>query len=296
MASYSIKDIELLSGIKAHTLRIWEQRYNFLEPKRTETNIRFYDDEQLKKILNISLLYKHGYKISKIDQLTEDKLREEVLKIHTHSSSNEVFMDTLIHCTLEFDEMLFTKTLNQILSKQSFEMGISEVVFPFLQRIGLLWTTGSIRPVQEHFISNLIRKKIISATEALNNSLPEQQRNRFVLFLPEHEMHELLLLFSDYVIRKAGHDTVYVGNCVPWEDMEFIRSKFQPDFLVSFFSTPFPSAGIQQFVSHMSASFPSCKILLGGGVMKAEIHEVPSNVFLCTSYPEFTVHLGPKKQ
>ena len=203
-------------------------------------------------------------------------------------------MDNLIHCTLEFDEALFSKTLNQILSKQSFEIGISEVVFPFLQRIGVLWTTGSIRPVQEHFISNLIRKKIISATESLNSSLSDQERKKFVLFLPEHEMHELLLLFSDYVIRKAGHDTVYVGNCVPWDDMEFIRSKFKPDFLVSFFSTPFPSAGIQQFVSHMSASFPDCKILLGGGVIKAEVQDVPSNVLLCSSYAEFIAHLGPK--
>lgn len=290
MATYSIKDIELLSGIKAHTLRIWEQRYNFLEPKRTETNIRFYDDEQLKKILNISLLYKHGYKISKIDQLSNEKIKEEVLRIHQQSTSNDLFMDTLIHCTLEFDEALFTQTLNQILSLQSFEIGISEVVFPFLQRIGGLWTTGSIRPIQEHFISNLIRKKIISATEALPENTRDD-RKKFVLFLPEHEMHEMLLLFSDYIIRKAGHQTVYVGNCVPWEDIEFIQSKFNPDALVSFFSNPFPAQGLSNFINRMSESFPHCQILLGGSVLQDEILSIPQNVSVCHSYKEFVSHL-----
>src|SRR5579885_2715942 len=170
MSRYSIKQVETLSGIKAHTLRTWEQRYEILKPKRTDTNIRYYTDEQLRLILNISTLNKNGLKISRIAQMSQGQLQDEVLKIEATAQQPDFLVDSLIHTMLDFNEQLFEKTLSNAIKKIGFEETFDKVVFPFLVRTGVMWQTGGVKVVQEHFISNLVRKKLISAIEEVSTA------------------------------------------------------------------------------------------------------------------------------
>ena len=195
MAQYSIKEVETLSGVKAHTLRIWEQRYHLLTPERTDTNIRFYSDEQLRMLLNIATLNRNGMKISKIAGLEKGALNQEVLKVFESANQPDNLLDSLIHSMLDFDERRFEKTLSDAILKIGFDDAFVKLLFPFLIRTGILWATGAVRIVQEHFITNLIRRKIYVAIDSVFVE-PNKQSKKFILFLPEGETHDLLLLFT----------------------------------------------------------------------------------------------------
>jgi DNA-binding transcriptional MerR regulator len=219
--TYSIKDLELLSGIKAHTIRIWEQRYDLLHPVRTDTNIRRYSEDDLRLLLNVAILNKKGYKISKIAAFKKDEVAREAYRMLATDNTTEVQMDGLRHAMITLEEEEFNKIFANLTMRYGFEEAMIKVVYPFLELIGVLWQTGAITPLHEHFASSIIRQKIIVALDML--PVPgEDPKKGFVLACPELEYHELGLLFANYIFRSRGYHTVYIGANVPLRDMTLI--------------------------------------------------------------------------
>ena len=276
MGIYSIKEVETLSGIKAHTLRIWEQRYDFLRPERTDTNIRHYTDEQLKLILNVATLNRSGMKISKIAAMDEKERAENVLKSYELTTEPDSLTDSLIYSMLDFDEKRFEKALSSAIVKLGFEDAFSRLIIPFLIRTGVLWSTGAVRVVQEHFISNLIRRKISAATD--NVYVQENPtKKKFILFLPEGENHELVLLYTEYLLRKKGHDVVYLGASLPFDQLPFVTEAFKPDYLVTYQTISLEHLPFQEYLNRLSAMFVQCKIIVGGSLLTSGKYTLPTN-------------------
>ncbi len=224
---FSIKDLENLSGIKAHTIRIWEKRYNVLEPMRTDTNIRVYDSQNLQKLLNITLLHNHGYKISKISKSNSKEIAELVKKIITEKNAKNHALNAFKLAMMNFDQTLFTITYNELLSKKTFKDVFVEVFIPLMEEIGLLWQTETITPAHEHFISHLIKQKILVNTEILQNSSPTKNDKVFVLFLPENEIHELGLLYLNYELVLNGYKTIYLSESIPLDNLKSMPNYFE---------------------------------------------------------------------
>ena len=225
-AVYSIKDLEKISGIKAHTIRIWERRYNIVEPKRTPTNIRYYSDADLKRLLNVSILNQNGIKISKIADLDDEQLRGRVLDLCLDGHNNTVQIESMMVAMLDLDEYKFQNILSGSVIKRGFEETMEQIIFPFLDRIGVLWQTGSINPGQEHFISNLVRQKLIVA---IDNEMQFKQPEglKIIFFLPDRELHELSLLFYNLMARKEGVEVIYLGVSVPMKDLVQVQEVTQ---------------------------------------------------------------------
>jgi MerR family transcriptional regulator, light-induced transcriptional regulator len=259
-SNFSIKDLEKLSGIKAHTLRIWEQRYGILKPKRTDTNIRLYCNDELKQLLNITMLYNHGFKISKIASLNNTQLIDEVNKISQTPSQSTFQIDLLLIAMVELDEMKFEKIISNNILHTGFTHTIENVIYPFLQKIGIMWLTGSINPAQEHFISNLIRQKLIVAIDGITTS-PNSYSKKFVLFLPETELHELALLYYHYLIKSIGHQVIYLGQSVPINDLKKVSEIRQANFLLSVFTQINKP---EEYILNLIKLFPHQKIWLAG--------------------------------
>jgi MerR family transcriptional regulator, light-induced transcriptional regulator len=212
---FSIKDLENLSGIKAHTIRIWEKRYNVLEPMRTETNIRLYDIANLQKLLNITLLHTHGYKISKISTLSKEQLLQLVNEIINDKTFKNQAISSFKMAMINFDQTLFMTTYNKLLAEKSFRDVFYEVFLPLINEIGILWQTDTISPAHEHFISYLIKQKILSETEKVQLRPHSNTDRIYVLYLPLHEIHELGLMFINYEILSQGYKTIYLGGNIP---------------------------------------------------------------------------------
>ncbi len=261
MSTYSIKDLEQLSGIKAHTLRIWEQRYDLLKPKRTDSNIRYYDDEDLKLILNVSLLYDNGFKISKIASMPHESIREEVLNLTERSLTHEDQVHALTICMIEMDEDRFDKILTTNIIKIGFEQTMLNIIYPFLSKIGLLWQTGAINPAQEHFISNLVRQKLIVA---IDGQISSGSGKKFLLFLPEGELHEISLLFAAYLIKSKGHKVIYLGQSTPFKDVESVYKLLEPDFLLTVLTTLPAGKTAQMYIDILSEKFSKSEIYVSG--------------------------------
>jgi len=234
MGNYSIKDLEKLSRVKAHTIRIWEKRYALLEPDRTDTNIRSYSDENLRKLLNISFLNNNGFKISKVAKMSDTQIRDQVLAMQEGDGGITDHVESLILSMTELDEDRFEKVMGSCVLRSGFETTMLEVIQPFLQRVGVLWQIDAVKPGQEHFISNLIRQKVISAIDGV---IPEQRSDPLTIlfFLPEGELHELGLLFGHYLARKLGHRPIYLGQSVPFDDLAPVVEYRRPDILVTGF-------------------------------------------------------------
>jgi DNA-binding transcriptional MerR regulator len=230
MGVYKIKDLENLSGVKAHTIRIWEKRYNILKPNRTDTQIREYTDAELTTLLNISLLNKHGIKISRIAEMSPNEM-SSLLKKKEIENFEDCFHENLLLALLDLNENLFKQTLEQLISEIGLELTYTKHLIPFLERIGLMWIVGSINPAQEHFISNLIRQKLISEIDKIE--VNEESSEAVVLFLPEHETHELSLLFYDFLLKKNGLKTYYLGQMLPYESLILSIEKINPKAIVS---------------------------------------------------------------
>lgn len=277
ICKFSIKDLEKLSGIKAHTLRIWEQRYGILKPHRTDTNIRWYCNDELKNILNVSLLNNHGYKISKIAELNKDEIAEEVSKIVNCQINECEQVSSLIISMVEMDEQRFEKIISNQILRKGFSNTIEEVIYPFLQKIGVMWQTGSINPAQEHFISNLIRQKLISAIDGVIPPENKKQK-KFILFLPEGELHEISLLYYNYILKANGHSVVYLGQSVPLVDLQRVYEIRNADYIVSVLTHGTQSA--EAYIIELSKTFPKVKLLLSGYQVLDQKIKLPSNVEL----------------
>lgn len=223
---FSIKDLENLSGIKAHTIRIWEKRYNVLEPMRTETNIRMYDLLNLQKLLNITLLHNYGYKISKISELSSERIPQLVNEIISEKSAKHHAISSFKMAMMNFDHSLFFSTYNKLLSEKSFREIFYEVFIPLINEIGLLWQTNTITPAHEHFISYLIKQKILTHTEKVQILEPTRTDRIFVLYLPMNEIHELGLMYLNYEILSQGYKTIYLGESVPTESLKDMKKHF----------------------------------------------------------------------
>ncbi len=279
MANYSIKDLEHLSGIKAHTLRIWEQRYNLINPKRTDTNIRFYDQDDLKLVLNVSLLKDNGYKISKIAQMEKQELFDEVLKVSERATS---FADQIYGLTLsmiDLDEARFEKIIATNTLKLGFERTMLNIIYPFLSKIGIMWLTDSINPAQEHFISNLIRQKVIAAIDGQYNDYELLDNSKkYMLFLPEGELHELSLLFANYLIQARKNKVVYLGQNMPFYDLRAAQIVYEPDYLFTVLTSKPQDQTAKEYIHTLAAEFPNTPILVSGAQVIGEDLDLPENV------------------
>jgi methanogenic corrinoid protein MtbC1 len=231
---FSIKDLENLSGIKAHTIRIWEKRYNVLEPMRTDTNIRYYDLPALQKLLNITLLHNHGYKISKISKLTPDKISILVREIVNEKSVKHHAINAFKMAMMNFDQTLFFNTYTNLLSEKSFREVFYEIFIPLMNEIGLLWQSETISPAHEHFISYLVKQKLLVNTEKIQLLEPTKDDRVFVLFLPLNEIHELGLMYLNYEIILNGYKTIYLGESVPIESLKDIKKYFDKVTYISY--------------------------------------------------------------
>ncbi|MEP6733885.1 MAG: MerR family transcriptional regulator [Chryseolinea sp.] len=261
MGKYSIKELEQLSGIKAHTIRIWEKRHKIIEPSRTSTNIRFYSDDDLKKIINVSLLNNHGIKISKIADMSVDDVFKKVLQLSESKNDVQVHIDQLVVAMIDLDEAVFERILSNLILRYDFERTILEIVYPFLEKIGVLWQTENITPAHEHFISNLIRQKLIVAIDGL--PIPDKSSQKAVLYLPEQEQHEIGLLFYHYLCRKHGYRSFYLGQCVPYGDLLSIVENHAPQLIVSCLTSSL-AMPIEDYLNKLTSDFASCRILLSG--------------------------------
>jgi DNA-binding transcriptional MerR regulator len=263
VSQYSIRDLEHLSGIKAHTLRIWESRYGILAPKRTTTNIRFYDSDDLKRVLNISVLNDHGYRISRIARMLPEELHEEVIKLSRDFSHYPDQINSLTLSMIDLDESRFDRVINTNMQRIGVEKTLLEVVYPFLIRIGVLWQTGAITPAQEHFISNLVRQKLIAAIDSQSHVYTSRTR-KFILFLPEGELHELGLLFANWIVKSRNHRAYYLGQSLPLSDLISVCDTVKPDYIFSIFTNSPTEEEIRTYISALTGIFKPHQLLFTG--------------------------------
>lgn len=249
---FTIKDLESFSGIKAHTIRIWEKRYNLLTPNRTDSNIRYYDISNLQKLLNVSLLNNHRIKISKIADLSDSQIlanvREVISKNGIENQSSNMFKLAM----LNFDETLFVKTYNGLLAKYSFREIVKKIFIPLLNEIGLLWQVSSITPAHEHFITNLIRQKIYTNTESIQLSEVSNNSRLFVLYLPLNEIHELGLLYLHYELLLHGYKSIYLGQSVPVSNLNDVLKVHETCCFVSYLTVEPSKISVEAYIDTVS--------------------------------------------
>lgn len=281
---YSIKDLEYLSGIKAHTIRIWEKRYGLLAPNRTDTNIRMYSDEDVRRILNVALLVKNGYKISDVAAFDEVRLQAEVLRINRNSNVPEKKIAQLLFQTVNLDTLGFETLLDNMIGEYGFANTILNVVFPFFERIGILWQAGSIYTAHEHFVSSLIRNRLIRET----GKFEIQATSKTVLFfLRENEWHELGLLFFNFMAAQAGLRSVYLGQNLPFGDLSNLLINSSFDFVCTSFIQAIEKSELEQYLANLSLVFNGSKILITGRQISIYKPKLPVNVTFIKNSNDF---------
>lgn len=248
---FSIKDLENLSGIKAHTIRIWEKRYNVLEPMRTDTNIRLYNIQSLQKLLNITLLHEYGYKISKIATFPEEKIPQLVREIISKKNSQNYAINSFKMAMMNFDQEIFFNTFDWLISEKSFKEVFKDHFLPLLKELGLLWQSQTISPANEHFMSHLIKQKILIYTEELQILKPTKTDRVFVLSLPVNEIHQIGLLYLQYEILLKGYKTIYLGESMPIENLEDLTRHFNTITFVTFMTIQPDHSIVNQYVKKM---------------------------------------------
>ncbi|WP_339756177.1 MerR family transcriptional regulator [uncultured Winogradskyella sp.] len=247
-SQFSIKDLENLTGIKAHTIRIWEKRYNLLNPKRTETNIRYYDLASFQKLLNVGYLNNNGYKISKITTIEEEEIPKLVREIASKNDVDNHAINTLKLAMLNFDQALFYNTYKSLLKEKSFRGIFYDVFIPMLSYIGLLWQTDTITPAHEHFITTLIRQKIIANTERIQSKQVNNSKKTFVLYLPDNEIHELGLMFINHEIISNGYHSIFLGPSVPLNSLTDIQNYYDDIIFVSYFTVKPEKENMRKYI------------------------------------------------
>jgi MerR family transcriptional regulator, light-induced transcriptional regulator len=282
VAIYSINDLEKLSGIKAHTIRIWEQRYELICPERTKTNIRYYDDFNLKLLLNIALLNKNGIKISKIATMSKADIQEKVSQISEVNFQYDTQLDAITIAMIEMDEYKFDRILSSNIQQMGFERTIMEVIYPFLERLSLLWLTGSVNPVQEHFMSYLLRQKVIVAIDK-EPIVSGKDVKKFLIYLPEGERQELSLLFMHYMLKSRKNHVIYIGQDITLDDLRDTYDIHKPDYVFSLINEPFSKVSIQQYIDSVSSLFEKSQILFSGYQVVNKELKIPQNITVLDS-------------
>lgn len=265
MSLHSIKEMERFSNIRAHTLRIWEQRYGLLKPKRTGTNIRYYDDEQLKKLLNVCVLLKKGVKISRISKLNSAQIHDEISTLIKNVSTEDVYVETIINQCLvaaaTFDEILFEKSFSNAVLRLGIHDTYVKIIYPLLVKAGLMWNNSDIMPAQEHFLSNLIKQKLNAAIDAL--PLAQGNPETWILFLHEEEEHEIGLLFASYLLKKNHKKVIYLGQRVPEENLHAVVKECKPSYIYTFFVKTYPKKEIAEMLNRISKKNKSTLCISG---------------------------------
>lgn len=262
MQNFSIRNIELLTGIKAHTLRIWEQRYDFFKAPRKESKQRFYSNEDLQKLLCISFLYHNGWKVSKIASLSDEEIKQEVEKITLSPANFQSYLQRLLQAAIDFNEAAFLDALNQLTNTIGFEKTIRDVCYPYLQRVGLLWDTNRVIPAQEHFSSYIIQNRLISETEKFSEK--QNEAPELILFCPENEHHELPLLYLNYLLRKNGWRVLYLGKNIKLDDLKEVGQLPGIQYLYLHLITNFTGLHIDDYLEILRKTFPDKTILASG--------------------------------
>lgn len=284
MSVYSIKDLEYLSGIKAHTIRIWEKRYQLLDPNRSDTNIRSYSDDDARKIMNVAMLVKNGYKISNVARFADEKLKAEVLRTNHFFGEPERNLDQLMVHAVNFEIVEFERYIDQLIDEYGFTKVIQKFVFPFFDRIGILWQAGSIFSAQEHFVSNLIRKRLICETEKYERK-PESKTILF--FLRENEWHELGLLFSNYLAAQAGLQCIYLGQSLPASDLPGLLANKPFDFVCTSIIQAMEKAELESYLAKLASVFLKSHILISGRQVALHEPKLPANVWVVKNANDF---------
>ena len=291
-STFSIKNLENLSGIKAHTLRIWEKRYNLLEPERTDTNIRRYSLDSLKRLLNVTLLYNHGFKISKIASLNEEEIPELVRSIALKSNSEQVAINAFKLAMINFDYDLFDTNYNEILQHHDFQYVFLNVFMPLMRELGILWQTGAISPSHEHFITNLIKQKIHLQTETLQRKKSQRTDHPiFVIFLPENEIHELGVLYLNYLILNNGYRTIFLGQSLQTSSLETLYSYNSKFYFVSYLTVEPNKEEIMTFLTNFHQNLledrDSKLLLFGPQQIEIDTDKLPGQIELFRSVESF---------
>lgn len=282
MAIYSISDLEKLSGIKCHTIRMWEQRYGVLRPKRTDTNIRYYEDDDLQVLLNIAMLNRHGIKISKIAAMTKEDIAEKVGDVSDFKIELDAQLDVLTLSVIEMDEFKFARIFDNHVDQLGFEKTMLEVVYPFMEKLSLLWLTGSIKPVQENFITQLIRNKLIAAIEK-EPLTSNRKAPKFMLYLPKDEQQELSLLFMQYLLKKRGFQVINLGANLALIDLKDACHIHHPDYVFTVLSETFNREPVQRYLENLRDAAPGSKLLLTGYLVASQSVKTPENVTILSS-------------
>jgi len=286
---YSIRDLEVLSGVKAHTIRIWEKRYHLLTPYRTDTNIRFYNDIDLRRILNVSLLVNNGFKISKVALFDELKMKESVLEVTKKNTTEPDYVDRLILNMLNFDNIGFIKLMDEIIAKKGLEEAVVKVFFALFERIGTYWQVGSIFPAQEHHVTSILRQKLLAETDKIG--FENLNGSTILFFLPDGELHEMSLLFYSYLAKKYGYNVIYLGQFVPFDDLIKVQSHIKIDHVFTAFINPLPKEDLENYLVKLKETFHEQKIFITGWQVQHVNPELPRTVKIVKDYKDFKKYL-----
>lgn len=289
MNFFTIRDLENLSGIKAHTIRIWEQRYSFLKPKRSQTNIRYYESDELKTLLNIALLNKYGYKISQIDKMPVEMMKEKILSLTGDGVQQEILINDIMHSMIELDGEKLEEILDGYIMNNGIDKTINQLIFPFLEKIGILWLTDHIKVAQEHLVSNIIRQKLIMGIEKVSNL---QIGNKLVvMFLPQGEFHELGLLYVNYLLKIRGTKIIYLGADLPLVELEAVVKFKKPDYVYSHLTSTPARFSFEKFVNS-GEKLKGVTMVVSGRMVNGYHKKLPGNVKLKYSLKEVVEELA----
>lgn len=288
MNNFTISQLAQFSGVKAHTIRMWEQRHHALQPHRTEGNTRFYDNQQLRRLLNMVSLQECGRKISELSSMSDQELFDLVKQEKPSTASNSADMSfhisQLLAAGMSYDSLHFEKVLAHCLLRYGMKKTYTAVVYPMLTRIGLLWATNELPPAQEHFISNLLRQKLYTAID----SLPPASVNapNWLLFLPENEFHEIGLLMTDYLLRLEGGRSLYLGPNVPLASVASAVEDWRPEQLLFFMVHRDSPENIEPYLQNLQQLFPDTGLVMACDPELVQQVNSPASIRLLHSIPE----------
>lgn len=284
MAIYSIRDLEKLTGIKAHTIRMWEQRYRLVAPARTDTNIRYYTDENLRHLFNVALLNRYGYKISKLAKMQPQEIAARVAEIAENNGSANSQVDALTLAMIDLDESAFDRIFSSYSWEHGFEKTMLELVYPFLDKLNVLWLTHSVSPAHEKFITHLIRRKLLCAID--KEPADNKEGARFLLYLPEGEGQELTLLFMHYLLRSRHQKVVYLGANTSLADLRDACQPYRPDYVFTILQEPLARQSVQNYIDNAAQTVGSGRLLLSGAQLFVNPVKLPANAQVMGGLPD----------
>lgn len=293
MNAFTIRDLENLSGIKAHTIRIWELRYSFLKPQRTTTNIRYYDAEELKKLLNVALLNRYGYKISAISKMQPEVVNQKILTLNSIEAQQERMINELLHGMIDLEGDKFEAILHRYIDANGIDNTIQKLIFPFLQRVGILWLTDHVRIAQEHLVSNIIRQKLIMGIEHAQKN--GTSNSSVLIFLPDAGYHELGILYVYYLLKVRGSKVIYLGCDVPISELEYVCKIKSPDFVYTHLTSLPPRFNFENYLSSIHKKLHDYNIVMSGRVVQQYTKKIPSNINFKKTLEEVITHLNPEE-